>query len=110
MAVISAVEKLGHFALGAPATPGEATAAMHLFVLAAWVLGVGVGGFIGTGISKWAGTAWIVAALVVAGVIANAMSFPHPVWLVAAGIILPLAIAWTIAHGQATVGLPRSEL
>ncbi|NJC05653.1 hypothetical protein GGQ97_001446 [Sphingomonas kaistensis] len=101
VAVIGAVEKLGHFALGAPATPFDATAAMHAVVLAAWVLGVGVGGFIGTGISKWAGTAWIVAALVVAGVIANAMSFPHPAWLVAAGILLPLVIAWMIARGHA---------
>ena len=57
-----------------------------------------------------AAAALIVAALVVAGVIANAMSFPHPIWLIVAGIVLPLVIAWMIARGQAAGGLSQSGL
>ncbi|GAA4020371.1 hypothetical protein GCM10022280_20910 [Sphingomonas swuensis] len=99
-ATILSVEKLGHLALGAPASPAEATTAMYLVVLVGWVLGAAVGGSIGSGISRWAGTAWIIAVLVALGVVASAFSFPDPWWLVAAGVVLPLLAAYLVTRSR----------
>ena len=70
-ATIAAVEMLGKFALGASADPAQATTAMQLAVLAGWALGAAVGGFIGSGIARWPGVAWIVGGLVAIGVLLN---------------------------------------
>jgi hypothetical protein len=97
-ATIAGIEKLGHLALGAPADPEQATTAMQLLVLAGWVLGAVIGGFIGSSIARWAGTAWLVGGLVAVGVVMNAVSFPHPWWMVVGGILLPLAVAWLVTR------------
>lgn len=81
MAVISLVEKLGHRGLGAPASPGDATLEMAAMVILGWVLGTAIGGFVGTCIAKWSGTAWIVAGLVEVGVVMTQLAIPMPLWL-----------------------------
>ena len=96
-ATISAIEKLGHWITGAPSDPTQATVPMMLWVLAAWTIGPAVGGFIGVGISRWAGSAWIAAALVILGVVATVMSIPTSWWMAAGGIVLPLVAAWVVS-------------
>lgn len=98
MATIAGIEKLAHMTLGAPVDPAQASAPMQLAVLAGWVVGTGVGGLIGSGIAKWGGVAWIVAALVALGTIVTALTITQPWWMTAAGVILPLLVAALIAR------------
>jgi hypothetical protein len=97
-ATIAGIEKLGHLALGSPGDPAQASTAMQLVVLAGWVLGAAIGGFIGSGIARWAGAAWIVGGLVAVGVLLNQISVPTPLWLSTAGICLALLTAKLIAQ------------
>ena len=70
-------------------------AAMAL-VVAGWTLGALVGGWLAARISRRhpLPAALVVGAVVVAGVIANAMMIPHPLWMTVAGVLLPLPAAW----------------
>ena len=82
-------EQLAAFVAAAP------TAAMAL-VLAGWTLGAFVGGWIAAKLSRLhrRGAALAVGAVVLAGVIANAMMIPHPWWFAVLGVLLPLPAAW----------------
>lgn len=65
-------------------------------VLGGWVLGALAGGWTAARISRRYPriAALLVGALVLAGVIANAMLIPHPLWMALAGVLLPLPAAW----------------
>jgi hypothetical protein len=109
VATIMAIEALGHCATGAPADPAAATLPMLLWVLVAWTVGPIVGGLVGVKLARWGGAAWPAAALVVVGVIATALSFPTPWWMIAGGLILPLAAAAAISR-RASSGDQRVAL
>jgi hypothetical protein len=64
-----------------------------LLVLAGWVVGALVGGHVAARIGRTARPAWVVGLVIVAGVIANAVMIPHPLWLTIAGVLLPLPAA-----------------
>ena len=108
MATIMTIEKIGHWATGAPQDPAQATVLMMLWVLAAWAIGPAVGGFIGVSLSRWHGAAWIAAALVIFGVVATIMSIPTTWWMAAGGIVLPLAAAWLVTRRPVEAAEPAA--
>ena len=70
------------------------TAALAL-VAAAWFVGALVGAWVASAVAKRALAGWIVALLVLAACIVILTLIPgHPVWMWAAGILLPLLGGW----------------
>ncbi len=65
-----------------------------LLVLSGWVLGGLVGGYVAASISRKPRAALTVGIVIVLGVIANAVMIPHPLWMTAAGVLLPIPAAW----------------
>lgn len=94
---IMVLELVGHQALGVPADPSKASLPLA-FVLVAWTSGALVGGLVGSRLARWTGAAWIVALLIVAGVIATTFAIAHPWWMTAAGVTLPLLAAALITR------------
>jgi hypothetical protein len=86
--------------VGDPASRAAAVAAMPLgallFVLAAWVLGAGIGAAVATAVvrreARWPGL--VVGGLILAGSLYNLMVIPHPVWFTAAAVALVPAATW----------------
>jgi uncharacterized membrane protein len=74
--------------------------AAKAMVLAAWFLGALAGAWIANRIAQASLAGWIVALLVVAAGIATMIMIPHPAWMWAGGIALPLLAGW-IAKGKA---------
>ena len=101
VATIMAVEAIGHRVTGVPQDPALATTPMLLWVLAAWAIGPLVGGWVGVRVARWAGAAWISAALVVFGVVATALTIPTPWWMLAGGLALPLLAAALVSRRSA---------
>jgi hypothetical protein len=52
----------------------------------------------------------IIGAFVVAGTIANASEIPHPQWMIAAGTLLPIPLAWLAARLVPARPLPPPEV
>src|SRR5262249_22209885 len=73
-----------------------------LVVILAWFLGALVGGYVANRIASRALAGWIVAAAVVLAGIANMLAIPHPIWMWAAGVLLPLAAGWLSQRGART--------
>lgn len=69
------------------------TAAL-VMVVVAWFAGALAGGWVANALAKRALAGWIVALLVIAGGVATMVMIPHPPWMWAAGIGLPLVGAW----------------
>ena len=75
-------------------------AAAMAMVLSGWLLGA----FIGAAVAALIATqhrlacALVVGGLVVAGTIQSALSFAHPTWMTAAGVLLPLPLAYLAAR------------
>jgi hypothetical protein len=65
-----------------------------LLVLAGWVLGALIGGYVAARIARKPRPALTVGIVIVVGVIANAVMIPHPLWMTAAGVLLPIPAAW----------------
>ena len=86
-------EQLREYIAAAPAT------AMAL-VLAGWAVGAFLGGWVAAKLSHRhrLGAALAVGAVVLAGVVANAMMIPHPPWFTVLGLLLPLPAAWLAAR------------
>jgi hypothetical protein len=63
-------------------------------VLFAWFAGALAGAWVANAVAKRALAGWIVALLVIAGGVATMAMIPHPAWMWAAGIALPLVGAW----------------
>ena len=72
--------------------------AVKAMVLFAWFLGALVGAVIANRIARWSAAGWIVALLVVAAGIATMVMIPHPAWMWAGGIVLPLMAGWIAAR------------
>lgn len=115
-ACVFAVEAVGHIVY--PPPPGldlsnprdlerllavTPTAAMA-FVVAAWFVGALAGAITANLIARTAVAGWAVALLVIAGGVATMIMIPHPAWMWAAGIILPLVAALIAAR----LGVARS--
>ena len=106
IATISLCEYVGHLIW--PLPPGldpmkpdqmaQILAAMpfaaKLSIAVGWFLGTLVGGFVALGLSKRTWAPWPIAALVIAGGIANGLMFPHPLWMDVAAVVAPVLGAW----------------
>jgi len=112
--VIMAIEAVGH--LMYPPPPGldpmnpahEAAFAQFVATMPAvgkamlalaWTLGAFTGGFVAARIAHHPrGAAVLIALLVMSGVVGMSLRVPHPSWLVAAGLLLPIPAAWLAAR------------
>ena len=72
----------------------QAPAGALLIVLVAWLVGALLGGLTADRIARRGFAGWIVAPLVIAGGVWTMLLIPHPAWIWALGIALPLAAAW----------------
>lgn len=68
------------------------------FVLLAWFLGALVGGWVGLRISRWRIAPWLVAGVILLGGAWSFYMIPHPVWMMAGGIALPLLAALLLSR------------
>jgi hypothetical protein len=103
---VLAVETIGHLAF--PPPPGtdlsdpaqvarimeNVPAAALAFVAAAWFIGALAGSWVANLVAKRALAGWIVVALVLAGGVLTMTAIPHPAWMWAMGIALPLIAGW----------------
>jgi hypothetical protein len=64
------------------------------FVLAGWFLGGFAGAFVARWIARADAAAWAVAVLFILFTTMNFVMIPHPMWMIAAGIFIPLVSAW----------------
>jgi hypothetical protein len=112
--VIMAIEAVGHVIYPPPAgmdpmNPAH-EAAFAQFVAAmpfaakamlavAWTLGAFAGGFVAARIARHPrGAAVLIALLVMSGVVGMILRVPHPSWLAAAGLLLPIPAALLAAR------------
>jgi hypothetical protein len=75
------------------------------FVLAGWVLGPLAGAWVANRIARQSLAGWIVAAFVICGGVYTMTTIPHPIWMWAAGIVLPIVAAW-LAQRMTGSGTP----
>lgn len=113
-AVIMAIEAVGHVIYPPPAgmdpmNPAHEAAfaqfvsampfAAKAMLAAAWTVGAFVGGFVAAKIARHPrGAAVLIALLVMSGVIGMILRMPHPSWLAAAGLLLPIPVALLAAR------------
>ncbi len=69
-------------------------AAAKAMVLLAWFVGALAGAWTANRIAGRSLAGWIVALLVIAAGIATMVMIPHPAWMWAGGILLPLIAGW----------------
>jgi len=109
MIVITFVE-LANARLFFPAPPGmdwsdkQAVAAFAaslpiaamLVVLLGWLLGAFIGAAVAAALADRYRRvcASLIGVAVIVGVVQNSLEIPHPTWLTAAGLLLPLPLAW----------------
>ena len=103
---VLAIEALGHSLYPPPAgidatDPADQKRLMAVmpdaakaFVIAGWFLGALLGGLVANKVARRALAGWIVAALIVAGGAYSMVAFPHPMWMIVGGVLLPLVAAW----------------
>ena len=103
---VAGIETLGHLAI--PPPPGtdpsdpaqlarimeNVPAAALAFVAAAWFVGSLAGAWVANLVAKRALAGWITVLLVLAGGVYTMTVIPHPVWMWAMGIALPLIAGW----------------
>lgn len=100
------VEMIGHSLYPPPAgldmsNPADQARVMEAMpiaakamVLAAWFVGALAGAWVANRIAGRSLAGWIVAALVIAAGVATMVMIPHPPFMWAGGILLPLLGAW----------------
>ena len=100
---VFAVEAVGHSLVPPPPgldinDPARLMEAMPVaakaMVLAAWFVGALAGAWTANRIAGPGVAGWIVALLVIAAGVATMLMIPHPAWMWAGGILLPLLAAW----------------
>lgn len=107
-AMVALIQRLGHAIYPPPPELAEADAralaaavatlplGSLLFVVAAWAIGSFAGAAVASlltrGVSLLPGLA--VGALVLAATAMTLFALPHPVWMMIAGLVLPLPAAW----------------
>ena len=74
----------------------QAPLAAMVLVVASWVLGAFIGGWVAAKIAREHPqfAALMIGVLVLAGVVANNTMIPHPLWMTVLGVLLPLPAAW----------------
>lgn len=77
-----------------PAMMAAMPAAAKAIVLLGWFVGAWLGAWAANRIAGRALAGWIVALLVIAAGVATMLMIPHPAWMWAGGILLPLAAGW----------------
>jgi hypothetical protein len=63
-------------------------------VVFAWFTGAFCGAWLALRISDWRWSGWIVVLLLIAGGIANLIAIPHPLWMQAATVAVPILGGW----------------
>jgi len=113
---VGGIEAIGHLIFPPPpdtdlTDPAQVARIMELappaaiaFVALAWFVGALAGAFVADKIAGRALAGWVVALLVLAGGVATMMMIPHPMWMWAIGIALPLIAGW-LAQRLAKVAL-----
>lgn len=103
---VAGIEMVGHLAFPPPpgtdlTDPAQVARIMEnvpwaalAFVAAAWFIGALAGSWVANLIAKRALAGWIVVALVLAAGIYTMTTIPHPAWMWAMGIALPLIAGW----------------
>jgi len=113
-AVILAIEAVGHIVYPLPVgldpmNPAHEAAfaqfvatmpfAAKAMLVAAWTLGAFAGGFVAARIARHPrGAAVLIALMVMSGVVGMVIRVPHPSWLTAAGLLLPIPAALLAAR------------
>jgi hypothetical protein len=69
-------------------------AAAKAFVLLGWFVGALAGAWTANRIAGRSLAGWIVALLVIVAGVATMVMIPHPAWMWAGGILLPLLAGW----------------
>lgn len=115
-ACVLAIEMLGHRLYPPPpgtdfTDPAQVARLMEIvppaalaFVVGAWFVGALAGAWVANAVAKRGLAGWIVALVVIAGGVYTMLTIPHPAWMWAAGIALPLIAAW-LAQKLAKVAL-----
>lgn len=105
-AIVFATEAVGHSLFPPPADINLANpedvkrlmaslpAAAFAFVLGGWFLGSLAGAFVARQVARHDAAAWAVAVLFILFTAMNFVMIPHPVWMIVAGILIPLLGAW----------------
>ena len=103
---VAGIEMIGHLAFPPPpgtdlTDPAQVARIMAnvpwaalAFVAAAWFVGALAGAWAANLIAKRALAGWIVVLLVLAAGIYTMTTIPHPAWMWAMGIALPLIAGW----------------
>lgn len=111
---VAGIEAVGHLVYPPPAgtdltDPAQVARLMEIvpaaalaFVAAAWFVGALAGAWVANAVAKRALAGWIVVVLVIVGGVATMLMIPHPYWMWAAGMVLPV-IAGTLAQRLAKV-------
>ena len=105
--VVVLAEAIGHalFPVPAPDTAdptamrryvADLPAGAKLAVATGWFVGPLVGASTALGVSRWRPAAWIVGLVAVLGGVANLILLPHPLWMQAAALLLPLLAVATV--------------
>jgi hypothetical protein len=71
-------------------------------ILGAWFLGALIGGWVAFRVGLWRTAPWLVSAVIITGAIWSFVMIPHPSWMIAAGVILPL-LAGLLVVRRATI-------
>ncbi len=112
---VMGIEAIGHSLYPPPAgldltNPADverlmavAPVAALVFVVLAWFIGALLGAWTANAIARRGLAGWLVAGLVVVAGVATMLMIPHPGWMWAAGILLPLLAAWL---AQRLAGVP----
>lgn len=110
--VVAVVEAIGHAVFPPPADldlsdPEQAAklierlpVAALLFVVIAWAAGSFAGGYLATVIARKASIvpALAVAVAMLLGTLFSLYVIPHPLWMAAAGLLIPFPLAWLGSH------------
>ena len=109
-AVVFAVETIGHsmypppdgIDLSDPQAVKSLIASLPVAALVMVLVGWLVGSFAGAWVARRVGqsdlAAWIVAAAFIAFTAVNFVMIPHPLWMMAIGVLIPLATAWLVTR------------
>ena len=65
-----------------------------VMVIAGWFAGTLAGAAVANGVARGPLAGWTVALLIVCAGVWTMLEIPHPLWMWAAGILLPLLAAW----------------
>jgi hypothetical protein len=103
---VAGLEMLGHMVFPPPADldasdPADVARMMEvipagalLFVVVAWFVGALAGAWTANATARRAMAGWIVAGFIVLGAVVTMVMIPHPAWMWACGILLPVLAAW----------------